>query len=159
MNDLADNLPPPLPPDDAFTPPPDEPPHRSPWPRVWVTLAWLVVLGIVGWQVVGRHLVSRERGAADDNQLALLSMRMQARYLLGTDEVVGVPGLYEQARALNTGPVAQRLRFVVLAGELAGPAEARRQLSRLDLILAQSKRTYTPDEAATRALLDKLYAD
>src|SRR5262249_39121910 len=152
MNDLADNLPPPPPPDDAYTPPPEEPPRRrSPWPRVWVTLAWLIILGVVGWQVVGRHLVARERGAADDNQLALLSMRMQARYLLGTRDLVGVPGLYDQARALNTGSVAQRLRFVVLAGELVGPDEARKQLRELDAILAERKRRYTPDEAATRA--------
>jgi membrane protease YdiL (CAAX protease family) len=158
MNDLADNLPPPLPPEDAFTPPVNEPPH-SPWPRVWATLAWVVILGVVGWQVVGRHLVARERGAAADSQLELLTMRMQARYLLGTRELVGVPGLYDQARALNTGSVAQRLRFVVLAGELAGPAEARSQLHKLDLNLAQNKRTYAPGEAATRALLDKLYTD
>jgi membrane protease YdiL (CAAX protease family) len=119
----------------------------------------VVILGIVGWQAVGRHLVVDERAAAAEDRLALMTMRVQARYLLGARELLGAPELYAQARALNTGPVLQRLSFVVLAGELAGPSEARRRLAELDRVLAEYERRYTQDEAVLRRLLGRLYAD
>jgi membrane protease YdiL (CAAX protease family) len=81
-------------------------------------------------------------------------MRMQARYLVGAARLE-LPGLtaeqaYQQAQRLNAGPYGQRLRFVVLAGELAGSAEALDVLARLE-----------PTEdahARVASLLHRLYA-
>ncbi len=60
--------------------------------------------------------------------------------------------LYEQARqALNRHTYAQRLRFVVLAGELKGPAEACEQLHLLNDIWRENHLAPPEDEAETAA--------
>jgi membrane protease YdiL (CAAX protease family) len=148
MNDLAEPSP---------SPPEAQPPRRSPWPRVWAALAWVVILGITGWGALQRYVMPEPpQATARDERLGLVTMRMQARYYVGAHAITG-SGLYEQARALNAGPVSQRLRFVVLAGELRDPVEARTQLRKLDAALAEKRLTYTAPQAATRDLLDRLY--
>jgi membrane protease YdiL (CAAX protease family) len=123
-------------------------------------VAWVVILGIVGVEAFGGHFVpASAQTAARDERMGLLVMRMQARYLVGAQATFHPPGMYEQAKLLNTGPVGQRLRFVVLAGELRGPQEAHRQLRKLDVALAKNGRTYTPRQADTRNLLERLYRD
>jgi membrane protease YdiL (CAAX protease family) len=153
MNDQAEPAPLPPPPPEA------EPPRRSRWPWVWAALAWIVILAIMGWGVLAKYvLVEPPQAAARDERLGLVTMRMQARYYVGAHTVAGSP-LYEQAKALNTGPVSQRLRFIVLAGELRDPIEARQQLWHLDAALARKGLTYTPEQFATRNRLARLYRD
>jgi membrane protease YdiL (CAAX protease family) len=102
-----------------------------------------VILGVVGWGALAKYVLPEPpQAAARDERLGLATMRMQARYYVGAHAVAG-SALYEQAQALNTGPVSQRLRFIVLAGELRDPIEARHQLRHLDA-LAKEHLTYTP---------------
>src|SRR5437660_1256508 len=72
-----------------------------------------------------------------------------------------MPGkdLYEQAKGMNGGRVEQRLRFVVLAGELDGPAEARAQLKQLEDKLPTAGVQVTPEQAALLDDLRRLYDD
>ncbi|HEY7428331.1 MAG TPA: hypothetical protein VH682_29130, partial [Gemmataceae bacterium] len=104
-------------------PPPAAPPVRKGRPL----LAWLVILGAVAFILWRYETVSPlERQRYD-----LVTMRLQGRYLVGMAELEerflgskksGREQLYKEAQAsLNRATYAQRLRFVVLAGELKGP--------------------------------------
>src|SRR5262249_42999434 len=84
----------------------------------------------------------------------------QLRYLVGAANLLKRdPQLYEQAKLLNTGPVRQRLRFVVVAGELAGPEEALRQLEKLRARLRAPSRQRTAGDLDALGILTRLYDD
>jgi membrane protease YdiL (CAAX protease family) len=108
---------------------------RDPSAWVWTFLAWLVIAGVVGLVIVRNALHKSSPAAAMVE--GLVTIQMQGRYLVGAANL-GLPGanprsLYEQARdSLDHGSYSQRLRFVVLAGELAGPDEALESLDRLE---------------------------
>ena len=68
----------------------------------------------------------------------------------GAGDAAGPNDFYEQAKALNQGPVAQRLRFVSVAGEMVGPAEALRLLQELDDALNNQETTERPEQAQVR---------
>src|SRR5437867_1664969 len=94
---------------DAPMPPPPEtplplPPRRS---RLPTLLAWVVILALVTFIVVMRHVAEESRSEDAEDRVGLLLMRTQARYLVGAHELLALPTTYEQARALNTGTVAQ----------------------------------------------------
>ena len=66
--------------------------------------------------------------------------------------------LYAQAQLLDSGPIAQRLRFIVLAGELADPAAALQAIATLRRELEQSQESVSATEAQTLDLLARLYS-
>src|SRR5205085_12437553 len=113
------------------------PPPRK---RGWALLSWLVILLAVAGIVLVRWLPLQETGGpAEDDAVGLVVMHMQARTWVGFAAVTGQRAeVYEQARVLNTGSVAQRLRFIPVAGELAGPREALDRLADLDERLARA---------------------
>jgi membrane protease YdiL (CAAX protease family) len=91
-------------------------------------------------------------------------MRLQGRLLVGmaarfmTGNKSGRQSLYEEAKnSLNRGTYAQRLRFVVLAGELEGPEEAREQLRRIETKYRRHCGEPPEEEAATALALDRLF--
>src|SRR5207245_11005471 len=97
-------------------------------------LAWIAIVLLVGL-VLLLHTVSPPEASGPSGQgLDVRLMQIQARYLVGAKDLFGIAGkdLYEQAKSMNNGRVEQRLRFVVLAGELEGPAEAFAQLNQLE---------------------------
>jgi membrane protease YdiL (CAAX protease family) len=115
-------------------------------------LAWLVILGVVGF-VLGRN----QRSAAEASQESdSLTQEMQARYLVGLSRLTGSASkaAYDQARVLNRGPYGERLRFVTVAGELAGREEAREQLRELDAAVARG--AIDPPSPQQRELADTL---
>jgi membrane protease YdiL (CAAX protease family) len=130
-----------------------EPPRGHPW------LAWLIILAVVLFIVVRGHL-RRPEARGDERHAALL---IQGRNLVGLAHL-GLPGwtpdmVYRQARdLLDRGSFGQRLCFVTLAGELAGPREARRQLRRLDAERSEGKLEASAAAARTAAILGRLYA-
>ena len=68
--------------------------------------------------------------------------------------------LYPEAKkSMDTGPVADRLRFIVVAGELRGPAEALSQLQALQDLAGKNGIELTEDQRAVIAALGRLYAD
>jgi membrane protease YdiL (CAAX protease family) len=120
-------------------------------------IAWLVISTLttvaVGFQFyASRFGDPQERGYYTE-------LELEGRYLVGLREIVSGPPetIYQQAQALNRGPYGQRLRFVVLAGELKGPDEALVQLSAIrDL---WEERPPSDEEVRLTDLLDKLYGD
>lgn len=147
---------------DAVTSHPPEPvaPPTLPPRRGVAWLAWVVILLIVGFEVLWPRLRPSQERAAGKDRVAPLPTEMQARYLVGAAELTGGgKALYAQAQALNTGPIDQRLRFVVLAGDLDGPDEALRQIDRLNERLAEQ---HIEPDAGQKAVLDaltRLYRD
>jgi membrane protease YdiL (CAAX protease family) len=150
-------------------PPPERTPEESELPEVlpvrkkgWPIVAW-VVIGVLATIIAfGRavRLETQEPPTTED-PAKLRLMEIEARKLIGAENLLGTrdPSLYRQARVLNTGPVPQRLRFVVLAGELAGAGEALAQLRALDEALKKNNIELTQEQRALRKLLERLYED
>jgi membrane protease YdiL (CAAX protease family) len=73
--------------------------------------------------------------AGDEDPVGLILMQVQGKYLVGAARsfLFSPTALYAQSKTvLNTGTVGQRQRFIIIAADLGGPAEARRLLDRLD---------------------------
>jgi membrane protease YdiL (CAAX protease family) len=90
----------------------------------------------------------------------LTAMKLEGRYLVGVNAAFPQK-IFEQpsVQALRQGSVDQRLRFVVLANELAGPAVALKELARLDQEMAQYQVQPTVEQSRLRNLLGRLYQD
>jgi membrane protease YdiL (CAAX protease family) len=123
-------------------------------------LAWLVILAVVAFIVWRYETVSPQEHQRYD----LVNMRLQSRLLVGmADRVMvgnkrGRESLYEEAkRSLNRGTYAQRIRFVVLAGELKGPDEARQQLRLINNKYHRLCGEPPAEEAEIGRILDRLY--
>ncbi len=73
-----------------------------------------------------------------EDVIGLILVQLQGKYLIGAARILpaNAATLYAQAEGmLNVGSLGQRQRFVVLAAELADPAEARRKLEQLDELI------------------------
>jgi membrane protease YdiL (CAAX protease family) len=106
----------------------DAPSSPRPAPRGHPLFAWAVILlAVAGLFVL--HLVFQPAAAEEE----LDAFELQARALVGAASLgPQTPEIYSpQVKELDRGSVGQRLRFVVLAGELAGPAEALARLEEL----------------------------
>jgi membrane protease YdiL (CAAX protease family) len=148
MPDTMPELPPPL---------PVAPPRK----RGVAWLAWIVILLVVGFEVFWPRLRPRRHKAAGEDRAQQVLDALQARQIIGMGEVLGQRAtLYAEAKkTLDTGPVADRLRFVVVAGELMGPAEALGQLGRLEEQTAKQGIEMSEGERAVAAALTRLYWD
>jgi membrane protease YdiL (CAAX protease family) len=138
----------------APTSPPTPPPRKG-----RPVLAWLVIVGTIAF------LLWRNREAPPSllEALDLVAMRMQARLYVGLASLPASGGklrdVYVQAeKVLNRGGYEQRLRFAVVAGELAGPAEARKRLRELEQARDQGKVHASEEDRQLALLLDRLYA-
>lgn len=116
-------------------------------PKGHTLIAWLIIVITCAVIVVGNMLSQKpesapaatsDPAAQDDNQsIDVLFMTFISQVFVGQAELAPTQmprqHLYNQnAAQLQGGSISQRLRFVVLAAELAGTREARRQLSELD---------------------------
>jgi membrane protease YdiL (CAAX protease family) len=119
-------------------------------------LAWLVVLGLIGFLLWRNFRATQDRRSFDP---ALVEM--QARYVVGVATLFGnSAAVSAQAGALNRGPFGERLRFAVVAGELAGPGEARKCLRALETAAADGEvAPPAPEQQRLAEILDRLYAD
>jgi len=114
---------------------PDDETLPAPQPRVarGTVVAWGAILAVVGLAFSAQFFPADDEGLDARDRLGLILMRIQSQYIVG---VAGFSGdadqVYDQARMLEVGSLGQRQRFVTLAAELAGPAEAGRALVALD---------------------------
>jgi membrane protease YdiL (CAAX protease family) len=106
---------------------------RSRWPTIaaWIAIGLLVAVAAAGQRWRPRNDQPATAGKPGED---LAVFNLQARYMVGAASMMPhtASGLYRQAQALDTGSVDQRVRFVVLAGELAGPQQALAKLDELD---------------------------
>lgn len=138
--------------------PPDAPPRlRRLVSTLSPILCWLIIMGIaalLAWRASRPREHSGERAAQR-------AIELQGRYL------VALSGLAKSDRAqfgralrtLNTGPVEQRLRYVVLVGDLLGPQDAEDELADLERRLRDNQIDPTPEQAYQLRLLEQLYKD
>jgi membrane protease YdiL (CAAX protease family) len=136
-------------------PEPEPTPARR---RSWAWLAWLVIAGICSYVVFGRTAAANKSANGDD-RLGTILLKVQGRYLVGAEEFLRTRFSHETAKSFGRGTVDQRLRYVVLAGELAGPREALEELQRLDKDLTKYKVQPTAAQAKVREILRRLYRD
>lgn len=138
---------------------PSPPPPRKGRPLV----AWAVIL----ITVVFIFWRSGKDNPADKEKYDLVTATLEGRCFVGIEQMQQrfSPGqsdkdaLYLQARqSLDQHTYAQRLRFVVLAGELKGPDEARDQLRRLNERYHEHCGEPSAEDTRTAQLLDRLYA-
>jgi membrane protease YdiL (CAAX protease family) len=115
----------------------------------------LVIAGVVAF-ILWRYWTEPEE---QKQELDLVSMQLQARASVGLANLFrdNAPAIYQQLQTLNRGTYRQRLCFVVLAGELAGPEEARTQLQKLEETWQEHGLAPDADDAALTALLRRLY--
>jgi hypothetical protein len=137
-------------------------PPRRPGEFLGAAIAWLVIFLLVGF-LVYRTVRPTPEEKGEDAKLGNIVWEMQARYLVGfshlwKDLKGGPADIYQQALAFNRGGPKQRLQFVVLAGELAGPGEALRLLRDLDQLPHEDFQP-TPAQRQVRDILGRLYRD
>jgi membrane protease YdiL (CAAX protease family) len=128
-------------------------------------VAWGIVLLLVAVMVAINHLPMPDQAGGED-KLGLALMRIQSQYMVYVAHWQGGPAVvYGQSHLLNDGTISQRQRYVTVAGELAGPSEARDQLAELeDLIrdeiaVRPDEVTYTPGQQQVSRILATLYAE
>ncbi len=149
---------------DAALPAPGAPgsPARSHPYGAWV--AWAAILLVAGMSIFAdRFVADSEQGEQLDDTVGLILVHIQGKYLIGASALLPMnPQLYAQSETiLNLGTLPQRQRFVVMAAELAGPAEARRHLDALDQLIAAppvgEPPAFDPNEVAVQRILHDLY--
>jgi membrane protease YdiL (CAAX protease family) len=147
----------------------DPPTPKPPGHRWLAWLAWFVILGIVGLSVLGREMMVRSsavREAANEGNLDLITVRLQARY------IVGIKNLFDelkqdgkqadfaaQVRTINGGRIPQRLRAIATLSELAGPAVARDELAGLRDLIDEHQAKVDPGDAQVIEILRNLWKD
>jgi membrane protease YdiL (CAAX protease family) len=140
-------------------PPPPLPPVPPKRGLVW--LAWLVIGLIIGFELIWPRVRPRRERTGEQDTAQRVLADIQVRQTVGWAELFGERSLvYHQAKqSLDTGPVDDRLRFLVVAGELQGPGEALSQLQQLDEQLQQHGIEPTEKQKAVMASLSRLYRD
>jgi membrane protease YdiL (CAAX protease family) len=132
--------------------------------RGWWRLAWAIIIVMTVLAALGQAVVKEtEHGQVAESKIGLILVEMQGRALVGAAHfsLMQESGqkIYEQAKGINTGPLTQRLCFVTLAGELAGPEEARKQLAELDKLKAKHgvQDSMAPSATRVEGILRRLY--
>ncbi len=140
----------------------ETPPVRK---KGYAGIAWLVILISIG-SMMARNLL--ERGpdqVAQQDRLQGIVFDMQARALVGeANSFLPVAQTYEQAKSLDHGSWNQRLKFVILTGELVSAPAALEKAMVLEnaMIAKEKKQSATPPTAQEKHLvtiLENLYAD
>jgi membrane protease YdiL (CAAX protease family) len=135
----------------------DKPARRGKPLAAWLVIA--VIVGLAFWR-------SGEATSADKEQFDLMAATLQARILVGIEgllqrssaKTVDKKLLFVQAKqSLDRNTYAERLRFVVLAGEFMGPSEAVKQLQLLNDTYRQRCGEPLPDDRETGRLLERLF--
>jgi membrane protease YdiL (CAAX protease family) len=134
-----------------LTPEPPPPSRRRGHPLI----AWLFIAAAVALVLAREFLYApptAERNALD-------VFETQARTIVGAARLGPAvpPNLYDQAKELDRGPTAQRLRFVVVAGELKDADEAVGRLDELERLWKSGELEKTDDDERTAAILRRLY--
>ena len=166
--------------DEEFSPEPAVPEEEplevlpvAPEKKGHAVLAWTAIILVVGFIFAIRiyredtEKEGKPERPTERDEMGLLLLRMQGRYFVGAANLMSSAAkeLYPHVQGLNKGPVEHRLAVITLAGELAGPEEAEKQLEELDSKLRAHKREHpdhkhlTPEDASTKDILQRLYAD
>lgn len=131
-------------------------------PVGWAVAAWVVIIAVSGGmfylQSVGGEKARQENTTSG---FTLRMLEIQGKYIVATSSSFGMDReqAYEQSKPINQGPIDVRLRFVVLAGELAGAEEALTQLDELQRLIEQRGKKTNQAQKKVMGLLESLYRD
>ena len=133
----------------------------EPAPSGHPIIAWTIILALVLFIVFAPRRKPDAPDRVAGGRIGRTVMELQCQYLVGAAEMPGADGaqFFQQSQNLNTGPIDNRLCFVILAGELAGASEAVEQLDRPSKQLERSETKPTADQAKVMNALSRLYAD
>jgi membrane protease YdiL (CAAX protease family) len=124
-------------------------------------IAWVLIVATVLVEIILTQVLSRSRSQPDE-EMNLVLLKIQSRLAVGMANqpwTAGMGGAYSQLKTLDTGPVAQRERFIVLAGELAGADEALRHVKDLKRRMEAQGIQPSADQEAVNDILGRLYSD
>lgn len=152
---------------EAALPQPPSSRPSSPRPKGWALPAWLVIIATCLLTIVMQHRMPSSAESGNEDQVGLTVMQMQGKHLVGVARLFSMDAevlskVYDKAQGpLNIGTVGQRQRFIILAAELVGPDEARRQLEQLDAHIADppvgEPVQLSEAQAAVQRMLHQLY--
>lgn len=152
-------------PDDAYAPPLTEAIDAelvNERPVGWAVPAWIVIVLVSG----GMFYLQSNSGKKGQQEgttssFMLRMLEVQGKYVVASSNKFGMDRerAFEQSKAINHGPIDVRLRYVVLAGELAGAEEALNQLDELQRQIEQRSKHTTETQQQLIALLKSLYTD
>lgn len=130
-------------------------------------LAWIVILAATSAIVVRVATPADEENSEHGEASPGLELvKVQGRLFVGLGEVVRKQDaeafenskLYDSSNTLNQGPPRQRLLYVTIAGELKGPAEARRLLGVLREDMKKEPQAVSPADRRLTDILDRWYS-
>jgi membrane protease YdiL (CAAX protease family) len=138
----------------------DQPTQPDP-PRGHPILAWLVivvmVLAILFVPAI-RPAKQSEKATSLQERLGLLLVGLQGRVFVAAADIENDPkGALAQIQPLNSGSISQRIRFIVLVGELDGPEAALIQIKDLEAKVSQQPGPDTPTQKRILQTLGLLY--
>jgi membrane protease YdiL (CAAX protease family) len=148
---------------------PDEPSLAPPPRRKGVAwLAWLAILGLCGfivYQQTQRTEAADKPGDPVDissriQQTTLRSIVGLQRVLKAADPKADRAKMAEQLEGMNTGPLLDRVRCIIVIAEVAGPEEGAKQLTALRELVETRKEVFL--SGGQRVLLrglDHVFAD
>ena len=128
-------------------------------PRGHPCIAWLVIVAVAAWLAARRTDVENPAKQVVQHRLQAAAGDWQARYLVGAAKMFpqnGNEALLTSA-PVDRGPIEQRLRNIVLLGELRGPKIAAEKLKEIEGGLHE-KSSNEKDRDAANALA-RLYDD
>ena len=147
----------------------DAPPRPRFYPVAFILaiVSWLVIMVLMVLEALGQHeaAVEAAKPGSPESDVHILLMRSEAKRLVGIRALAAGSGsadnqqIFDQAKTLFAGSIDQRLRFVVLAGELAGPQEALNYLDKLDALVAKQGTPYNGQQQFQHDTLRELYGD
>ena len=122
-------------------------------------IAWCVIAAVAGfvvWQNSKPHVGAKKTA---ENRLVGTIVDWQARYLVGGARMfpANQSEQFAAAAKVDSGPIEQRLRNVVVAGEISGPKAAAEKLDSLEKALEGEHAS--AEDRQTAESLERLYGD
>jgi membrane protease YdiL (CAAX protease family) len=122
-------------------------------------LAWLLIACLVIGIPILRNWRTSEDPAGPENHLRLVVFTMQAKVMVGLHSLLRDPSVVQQASTMDVGSIDQRLGYVALVGELAGPKAAQDKLAALNSKILGSGYGILPRDAMAIETLQRLYTN
>lgn len=129
-------------------------------------VAWIAVIVITAFIFGTTFLLGDEAVSTTSSQLAGAINEFQGKYVVGASSMFPMPAddLLGQGE-LNSGPMNQRHRYIVLVGDLKGSEAAREELSSLSQLMEQegqgdeSGDLVSETDIENHRILKQLYGD
>lgn len=134
-------------------------------PRGHSLIAWVLIIGLVVFGVLLQRRRSEKRDEHQEASGANPIMVLSGKLLVGVRALADKYGdqtaasmLQGQIEPLGTGPIENRLCYIVLVGELGGPEAASKTIQNLQTVISRDHVNLTADQQRLLDILTELYA-